>query len=82
MGRDPQIHKNNRRLMDTYARLLDTLAALVADGELTEEQAAGILVNWQQIAGLETMIPLPTAAGVQAEEDDDGAAAEVIAEFG
>lgn len=64
--------------MDTYARLLDTLAALVADGELTEEQAAGILVNWQQIAGLETMIPLPTAAGVQAEEDDDGAAVLLI----
>lgn len=59
--------------MDTYARLIDTLAALVADGELTEEQAAGILVNWREIAGLEALIPLPTAAGVATDDDDDGA---------
>ena len=63
--------------MDTHDRLLSTLAALVADGELSEEQAATILINWREIAGLDTMIPLPTAAGI-VEEDDDRAAILVI----
>lgn len=60
--------------MDAYDRLLETLAALWTDGEITAEQATGILLNWREIAGLETMIPLPAAAGIIEEDDDDGAA--------
>lgn len=60
--------------MDVYDRLLETLAALWTDGEITAEQATGILLNWQQIAGLETILPLPTAAGIIEEDDDNDAA--------
>lgn len=51
-------------------RLIALLAQLVADKELTEEQAAGILLHWREIAGLETILPLPVGEGVRREERD------------
>ena len=41
--------------------LIRLLADLVADGEITEEQAAGILLYLAELTGAETMIPLPTS---------------------
>lgn len=50
--------------------LIDLLARLVADGALTEAQAAGILRQWREIDGLDLLLPLPVAEGVATEERD------------
>jgi hypothetical protein len=69
--------------MNAYNRLIDLLAQLTADGEITEEQAAGILLNWQTLTGLETILPLPMAEGIREEEiDDDMILAILIAVLG
>jgi hypothetical protein len=57
--------------MSEYDRLIELLAQLTADGEITEEQAAGILLNWQTLTGIETILPLPMAEGIREEEIDD-----------
>lgn len=52
-------------------RLIALLAQLVVDGKLSEEQVAGILINWREIAGLETILPLAGPEGVRLEERDE-----------
>lgn len=59
--------------MDTYERLIELLAALTADGEITEEQAAGVLLTWREIADLDVALPLPTAQGIIEEPEDSAA---------
>lgn len=69
--------------MDTYERLLDLISNLVVDGELTEEQAATILINWQQIAGIEAILPIPNGGAVIEEpEDKDATLAILLAVLG
>ena len=69
--------------MDAYNRLIELLAQLTADGEIAEEQAAGILLNWQTLTGLEMILPLPMAEGIREEEiDDDMILAILIAVLG
>ncbi len=51
--------------------LIRLLADLVADGTITEEQAAGILLFAQELSGAETMIPLPSAAPRPLDDDDE-----------
>ena len=53
--------------------LIRLLADLVADGTITEEQAAGILLFAAELTGAETMIPLPSAAPRPIDDDDEAA---------
>lgn len=55
------------------AQLVDLLARLVTDGELTEEQAASILAYWRgrPEAELARVLPLAVTEGVGALDDDD-----------
>ena len=62
---------------DALIRLL--AADLVADGEITEEQAAGILLYPAELTGAETMIPLPTRSRPRPSDDDETAILVLIA---
>lgn len=59
--------------MTQHDRLIALLAQLVADGQITEEQAAGVLLTWREIADLDTILPLPLAEAIQEEPTDDAA---------
>ncbi len=59
--------------------LIRLLADLVADGTITEEQAAGILLFAQELTGAETMIPLPSAAPRPIDDDDEAAILALLA---
>ena len=59
--------------------LIRLLADLVADGEITEEQAAGILLYLAELTGAETMIPLPTSRPAPLSDDDEAAILALIA---
>lgn len=56
--------------------LIELLARLVADGDLTEVQAASIVAYWQDRADAELahLLSLPVAAGVGEREQDEDAA--------
>ena len=53
--------------------LIRLLADLVADGTITEEQAAGILLFAAELTGAEQMIPLPSAGPRPIDDDDEAA---------
>ena len=59
--------------MTQHDRLIALLAQLVADGQITEEQAAGVLLTWREIADLDVALPLPTAQGIIEEPEDSAA---------
>lgn len=60
-------------------RLIRLLSDLVADGEITEEQAAGILLFMAELTGADAMIPLPTAQPAPLSDDDEAAILAMIA---
>jgi len=62
--------------VNALALLADLLARLVADGDITEKQAADIIAYWRDrpAAELAALLPLPLAEGVgarRASSDDD-----------
>ena len=59
--------------MTQHDRLIALLSQLVADGQITEEQAAGVLLTWREIADLDAILPLPLAEAIQEEPTDDAA---------